>query len=171
MNYEYLWRVLEELMVEFAKKGVVVPKELMDDLKSAKTLISIHRTEPSALEIATEIELYLEKVESNLMYLAESDVGKEYADRCLKKIDEARKEGLGEKTAVVSRFVSGVPKGEHWIRIAASDLISDRAMDKLLKELSLSSKPQDDGYLLIYGKDENLKTFIKEVSKRIGKRR
>lgn len=171
MNYEYLWKVLEEIIVELNKKGVTVPQELVDDLRSSKTLINIHRTDPTILEIATEIELYFEKVESNLLYLAESDIGEEYANSCLKKIDEARKKGLIEKTTATSRFVSGVPKGKQWIRISISNLVSDKEMEGLLKELNLSSKPQDDGYLLIYGKDEDLKVFIRKLRKIIGKKR
>ena len=167
LNYEYLWKVLEELIVDFTKKGVTVPQELVDDLKSARTLINIHRVDPAALEIATDIELNLAQIESNLLYFAESDVSAEYADRCLKRIDEARKRGLSEERKATSRFVSGVPKGKQWIRISVSDMISDKEMDGMLKELNLSCKPQDDGYLLIYGKDEDLKTLVKEISKRI----
>ena len=171
MNYERLWKTLEELMVELTKKEITIPQELVDDLKSAKTLISIHKAEPTALEIATEIELYIEKVESNLLYLAESDIGKEYADECLRRISEARRKGISEKTTPPSRFISGVPKGEHWIRIEASDIISDEEINKLLEKLSLSSKMQDDGYLLVHGKEENVKAFIKEVSEKVKKKK
>lgn len=171
MNYEYLWKVLEELILELKNKGVTVPPELVEDLKSAQTFISRYRTEPTALHIVTEIELYLEKVESNLLYLAGSDVGEEYADECLRRIYEARRKGLSEKTTVTSRFVSGVPKGEHWIRIKVSDLISDRELGELLEKLGLSSKPQENDYLLIHGKEENVKAFIKEVSEKIRKKK
>lgn len=171
MNYEYLWGILESLAVELIDKGVFVIDEIMDDLKSTKTLISIHRTEPMALEIANEIEFYLGKVESNLLNLAESEVGKVYADEYLKKIDEARVKGLAEKTSIASKFVSGIPKGKQWIRISISDLVDEVEIEKLLKKLNLSSKPQEDGYLLIYGKDEDLKALIKEVSKKIAKKR
>jgi len=171
MNYEYLWKALEGLIVELTNKGITIPQELVDDLKSAKTLISIHKAEPMALDIATEIELYIEKVESNLLYLAESDIGKEYADECLRRIHDARRKGLSEKPKVTSRFVSGVPKGEYWIRIEASDLISNREIDKLLAKLNLSSKLQENGYILVYGKEENVKAFIKEVGEKILKKK
>lgn len=167
MNYEHLWKVLEELFVELTNKGVAVPEELLDDLKSAKTLITIYNTDPTALEAATQIEMYLSNVESNLMYLTESDLGKKYADKCLERIHEARQRGLGEKVTVPSKFVSGVQKGEHWIRINISNIISNKELDSLLKKLNLSSKPQEDGYVLVHGKEENVKAFIKEISERI----
>jgi len=171
MNYEYLWKTLEELIGELTRNGVTVPRELVDDLKSAKTLINIHKVDPTVLDIATEIELYLGKIESNLLYLAELDVGKEYADECLRRIYDARRRGMGEQVAVTPRFVSGVPKGEYWIRIKASDLISEGDLGELLEKLNLSSKPQRNGYLLIHGKEENVKALIKEVGEKIGKRK
>ena len=167
MDYEYLWKALEELIVELKKKHVTVLPELVDDLKSAQTLIKIYRTDPTALEVATEIERYLEKVEANLIYLAHSDVGKEYGDACVKRLHEARLKGLRETVKVPSTFVTGVPKGAHWIRFKISDLIDDEEMDLLLEQLKLTSAMQEDGYHLIHGKEENVKAFVKEVSEKI----
>ena len=167
MEYEYLWKALEELIVELKKKRVTVLPELVDDLKSAQTLIKIYRTDPTALEVATEIERYLEKVEANLIYLAHSDIGKKYGDDCLKRLHEARMKGLREKVKIPTTFISGVPKGAHWIRFKISDLIDDKEVDMLLKKLGLTSAMQDDGYLLIHGKEENVKAFVKEVSEKI----
>jgi hypothetical protein len=67
--------------------------------------------------------------------------------------------------------VSAVSKGEHWIRIKTSNLIADSDLNELLKKLNLSCKPQDDGYLLVYGNEENVRSLIREVSTRIGKGR
>ena len=167
MNYEYLWKVLEDLFVELTKKGVTVPAELLDDLKSAKTLITICNAEPTALEVATQIELYLDNVESNLLYLAESDLGKRYADKIMEKLDEARQKGLEEKVVVPSKYVSGVQKGEHWIRINISDLVSIEELYSLFKKFKLSSKTQEDGYILVHGKEEDIKAFIKEIGGKI----
>jgi hypothetical protein len=167
MNYEYLWKALEELIVELKKKRVTVIHELVDDLKSAQTLIKIYRTDPTALEVATEIERYLEKVEANLIYLARSDVSKEYGDDCLKRLYEARMKGLREKAKVPTTFVSGVPKGAHWIRLKISELIDDEEVDMLMEKLGLTSAMQEDGYLLIHGKEDSVKAFIREVSEKI----
>ena len=171
MNYEYLWTVLEELIVELRGKGVVIPPELVNDLKSAQTFINIYRSEPTALEIATEIELYLEKVEANLLYLAESDVGDEYAQNCLRRVSEARMRGLQEKVTAKPRIVLGVPKEEHWIRIKVSDLLGTKELKALIKKFQLSSKPQENDYLLIHGKKENVKALIKKIGNKIGKKK
>jgi len=170
MDYTNLWKVLEELYNELTKNRVTIPREFMDDLKSVKTLINIYKVDTSTVNVATEIELLLEKIESNLLYLAESDIGKEYAEKWLKKIYEARKKGLGTRTTLPSRFVTGVPKNEHWIRIKISDLIKDKDLDVLLDKFNLSSKIQKDEYLLVHGKEQNVKNFIKEIGKKIRKK-
>lgn len=164
MNYEYLWVALEELIVELKGKGIVVPRELVDDLKSAQTFITILRTEPTALEIATEIEMYLDKIEANLLYFAESDVSEEYAKEYLKKIAEARMKGLREKPIIKSRYVTGVPKDKHWIRIEVSALISVEELDTLIERHHLSSKLQENRHILVYGNKIDVKNFIKAIS-------
>ncbi|MEE8322493.1 MAG: DUF2096 family protein [Candidatus Bathyarchaeia archaeon] len=167
MNYQYLWKALEELIFELKKKQITVLPELLDDLRSAHTLIKIYGTDSSALEVATDIERYLENIEANLIYLAHSDVGEEYGEDCLKRVHDARIRGLHEETKIPTTFVSGVPKGAHWIRFKISDLIDDKEVDILLEKWELLGSMQEDGYLLIHGKKENVKAFIKEVSKNI----
>jgi hypothetical protein len=155
-------------MVELRGKGIAIPQELVDDLKSAKTLASIYKTDSTALNVMNEMALYMDKVEPSLLSLAESEMGKEYADKWQNKINDTRME-VGEKAAVPSRFISGISKSEHWIRIKTSNIIADLELSELLKKLNLSNKLQEDGYLLVYGNKENVKTFIREVSKKIGK--
>jgi hypothetical protein len=169
MDYLNLWQVLEELYNTLLKKGVTLPREIMDDLKSVKTLINIYKVDVTTLNVATEIEIYLEKIESNLLYLAESDIGKAYAEKWLKKIYEARRSEVEKRKTYQARFISGVPKNEHWIRIKTSDLMKDQDRKRLLDKFNLSSKPQNDEYVLIHGKEENIRKFIKEVGKKIKK--
>ena len=167
MNYEPAWRVLEALVLDLKKKHVIVLPDLIDDLKSAQTLINIYKTDPTALEVVTQIETYFETLESNLLYLAGSDVGEDYANMWLRRLYEARMQGGRETPPGRSRFVSGVPKGEYWIRIQLSDLIRDEEVDTLLAQRGLISEAQANGYRLIYGKKENVTAFIKEVSEKL----
>jgi len=171
MNYEYVWTVLENLILELRTKGVTIPQELVNDLKSAQTFIKIYGTEPTAVEIGTEIAMYMDKLEANLVYLAESDIGEKYADECMSRISKARIKGLREKTTVKTRFASGVPKGDHWIRIDTSDLINEEEIDTLIEKFKLSRKAQENGYLLVHGKEKNVKALIKEIGKKIGKKK
>jgi hypothetical protein len=168
MNYERYWMVLEELMVGLRQKGINIPQETADDLKSARTLITIHNTDPSVSTVEAEIALYLEKAEPVLLSLAELEIGKDYADAWQAKAVEALTQ-TEEKAAFKSRFVLGVPKNEGWLRIKTGDIMSDADVAALLKQLNLSTKPQDDGYLLVHGDKDSIKTFIREIRKKIGK--
>ena len=86
MNYEHVWKVLEALIVEFGKKSIKVPKQYMEDLKSALTFIRIHNSEPSDSNVIAEIERYIYTVEINLLSLAETEQGVKYADECMRRI-------------------------------------------------------------------------------------
>ena len=170
MDYLNLWQVLEELYNTLLKKGITLPREIMDDLKSVKTLINIYKVDVTILDVATEIEMYLEKIESNLLYLAESDLGKAYAEEWLEKIYEARRNRDVKRNTYQTKFISGVPKNEHWIRIKTADLMKEQDRKRLLAKFNLSSKPQKDEYILLHGKEENIRKFIKEVGKKIRKK-
>ena len=67
MDYIIVWKVLEELYNELLKTRITIPRELVKDLKSVKTLINIHKVDETTLNIATDIEFNLEKIESNLL--------------------------------------------------------------------------------------------------------
>jgi hypothetical protein len=168
MNYERYWIVLEELMVELRQKGINIPQATADDLMSARTLITIHNTDPSVSTVEAEISLYLEKVEPILLSLAEFELGKDYADAWQAKTTEAITQ-IEEKTAFKSRYVTGVVRGEGWLRIKTAGIISDVEVAVLLKQLNLSAKPQDDGYLLVQGDKDSIKTFVREIRKKVGK--
>ena len=168
MNYESVWKLLEALLVELRARGIVIPPELVDDLKSAKTLTGMYKTGSTSSNVASDIALYLDKVEPSLLSLAESQVGQEYADEWQHRIQKARTQAP-ENTVSRSRFVSGISRGDHWIRIKTSNIIADSDLKESLEKLNLSCKQQDDGYLLVYGNKENVKSLVREVSTRIGK--
>jgi hypothetical protein len=158
---------MEELMVELRSKGAAIPPEIVDDLRSARTLTAIYRRDPTALSIEAELASYMAKVEPILLYLAESGIGKEHADSWQMKINDARTETRAGP-AQAPRFVLGVSKGDHWIRIKVADLLSEGDLKEMLERLNLSAKPQEDGYLLVYGDEGNVKTLVREIRKKIG---
>jgi hypothetical protein len=163
LNYEYIWKALEELIVEFSKKGIKVPHSYVEDLKSAQTFIKIHNTEPSDSNISAEIERYIDTVEINLLSLAETEQGAEYADECMRRIYDARMKGVDGKISVPSKFVAGVPKDDHWVRIQVTDLLTPDEVDDLVTTYQLSSKPQENGYILIHGTKEKVKAMIRAM--------
>ncbi|MGQ9530514.1 MAG: DUF2096 family protein [Candidatus Bathycorpusculaceae bacterium] len=165
MGYLAVWKVLEEMILEFRKKGVSVPTEVMDDLKSAKTMIKILKADPSRGETMQKIEEYISNVESYLISEGQKNFGVEYVDKWLKKLDEAsmRIPDLEEKE---TRFVPGLPREQRWIRVKPSAELPIEKLKMLAKESNLSYELQSDGCLLVYGKDESLKEFVKKMAKK-----
>ncbi|MEM2101992.1 MAG: DUF2096 family protein [Candidatus Bathyarchaeia archaeon] len=163
-----VWKVLEDLIEEFRKRGETVPSEIMEDLRSAKSLINVQRADPSHLKDSVQIEVYLENVESHLISKAQEKFGKEFADQWMNKIKEARA-GVLEETvegSTVSKFVPGVPRDATWIRVKISEDIPRVAVEAIAQELTLSTKTQDDGYLLVYGAEEKIKSFVKKLTEK-----
>lgn len=167
VNHEGLWSALEELMAELRAKGISIPQEVVQDLASARTMTAIYRRDPTVLTTEVEVESYLAKIEPALLYLAESAVGREYADSWQERINASRS-AVAERPARSPKFVPGVPKGQRWIRINVAGYLNEDEVGDLLARQSLSAKPQEDGYLLVYGSEGNVKDFVKEVRRKIG---
>lgn len=164
MNYEYVWKVLEALAIEMRERGQNVPQEAIEDLKSAKTLFTVQHVDPNAPIV--DAQLYLDKAEVTLLSLAESCIGKKYVDDWLRRIEDARVKGLGEKSKPAKSFVAGVPKGQDWVRIRTTDIISSRDMYAAAARLGLECKSQEHDSILVYGKSEDIKRFIKEIAEK-----
>jgi hypothetical protein len=167
MGYSNVWKILEELIADFRKKGVIVPAEIMNDLKSAKTLINVLRADPSNIDTSQKIDGYLLNVESHLVSEGQRMFGTEYAEKWLRRLDEARKISP-EKEQTETKFVPGVGHGHTWIRVKPSAELPIEKLKTLAEESHLSFNVQDDGCLLVYGEDGRIKEFIKKTAKNIG---
>jgi len=44
MGHLAVWKIQEEMVAELRKKGIAVPEKVMNDLKTARTLIRIPKT-------------------------------------------------------------------------------------------------------------------------------
>ena len=165
INYDNVCKILDELMVEILNKGFTVPQHVFDDLKSARNLINIYRSSPQELGQAMESSPFLQIAEMNLLTIAETEIGKDYADSWQRQIISAYLEECPSGVKPMA-FVSGVPRGDHWIRLKTSDVDIDGELSALLASLGLFVKNQDDGYILIHGGKDDVKTFLKAVRRK-----
>lgn len=171
MGYEQWWKTLEILITEFRKKQVPIPKEVMASLRSARTMINVYSADPSYLESIPTIENYLLNIESNLISITKEKFGQAFMERWIKKLEKARKKEEPKVETATSRFIPGLPKGEHWIRVLPSDEILEENVAKLADELELSYKMQNDGYILVYGDKKKIKDFVKKMAEKCRKTR
>jgi hypothetical protein len=167
MGYLAAWKVLEKMITDFRKKGVVVPAEIISDLKSAKTLINVLKADPSHVDTSQKIGEYLLNVESYLVSEGQKMFGTGYVEEWLKQLDEANKRIL-EKEEEETKFIPGVPREHKWIRVKPSTELSIEKLKTLAEESRLSYNVQNDGCLLVYGKDSHIKEFIKKIATKHG---
>jgi hypothetical protein len=161
MGYLSVWKVLEELMIDFRKKGMTIPPHVTSDLRSAKTLMNILKAE-NRQETSKKIEEYLFKVESYLIYEGQKKLGEKHVKNWLSRINRARSKIPEEKEEV--RFISGVPREHNWIRVKPLAKVSLEKMKYLADNSQLSYKMQNDGSILVYGKIERIKEFVKKIA-------
>ncbi len=167
MGYDEVWKVLADFLIELQEGEEPIPTEIMEDLRSAKTMIQILKADPSRAENLVRIEGYLENVESYLVFAARDKLGLEYAENWMRKITEARTKVIEkEKAEVPSRFFPGMPRGKHWVRIQISNYTPLKEIESLASETGLSCRMQQNGYVLVYGEDEKIKLFVRKMAEK-----
>ena len=171
-NYLGRAKALDELMLELIEKGADIPGNVTDDLKSGRSLAGVSLRGSCEGDTAAKAMSILENVEMNLLALAETVGSREYAEKWQQRINDAlAAESLdcscdtaASSQASATRFNSGVPRGEYWIRVKASELAPvEQELKELFDVFELKALPQDDGYLLLYGKKENVSSFLKDI--------
>jgi len=168
VSYEGLWKVLEGLLTELQGRGEAIPLEIIGDLRSAKTLIQILKADPTHTKNIPEIEAYLGSVEAYIVFTMKEKIGPQYADECMRKIGEARKRVPKEKEETHAlRFVPGLPRDRPWIRIQVSKETPRGEIEKLAEEKGLVYKMQDNGYIIVYGDGEKIKSLVKKLAERL----
>ncbi len=162
MSYDSHWKVLADFLIELQKRGEKIPAEVMNDLRSAKTIIHVLKVDPTQTESISRVDTYLRRVESYVISRAEK-LG--IVENWLKKIKEIKILKDQERKVAVTRFIPGAPRDKNWIRIQISEDNIRENVKILLKESKLSYKIMKNGHILIYGKKENIRKFVKTIAK------
>ena len=162
MSYEEKWKVLADLLTELQERGEKIPADVINDLRSAKTMIQVLKADPTHIENISRIDTYLRSVESYAIFTTEKR-GTESAEEWLKKLEKPKRMKNKEKEAA-SRFAPRVPRDKNWVRIQISEDIPREDMKKLVEENDLSYKMQKNGYMLVYGNGENIKSLVKKLA-------
>lgn len=169
MGYSETWKILEEIIIEFRKKGMNIPAIVMTDLKSAKTMIKLMDAETGKGDMAPQTEQYLRNVESYLITEAQKHFPSDRIDAWLRRLDAASMETCvscvkGEVNEKESRFVPGLPRDQKWVRVTPIASLSAETLRRFAEESNLSLKAEPDGHLIAYGKPEDIRDFIKKMT-------
>jgi hypothetical protein len=157
------WKTLEEMMLELRKKGANIPSNVMEDLRAAKSMINLSCMDGSRGEAIQKAEEYLAKVEAYLVTEAQKTLGSETVDQWLRRLEDANIETCEEKTEK-NTFVTGVPRDQKWIRVEPINKLPAERIRQIAKEQNLQVNPQKDGRLVVYGKPEGIKEFLKKMT-------
>ena len=136
---------------------------MLNDLRGAKTIIQVLKADPTHIESISRIDTYLRTVESYAIFTLEK-YGKEKVEEWLKKLKEPEKQENHKKEETSNRFVSKVPRNKNWMRIQILEDISGDDMKKFVEENGLSYRIEKNGYILVYGDKENIKSLVKKLA-------
>jgi hypothetical protein len=164
MNYEEKWKVIADFLIELQKEGEDITKDVIIDLRSAKTMIQVLTADPNNIEYISRIDTYLRSVESYAINTAEKH-GTEKVEAWLKKL-KIENRGSKEEKETISRFVPGIPRNKKWVRIQISEDTTPKEIKKLIEISDLSYKIQKNRYILVYGNGENIKSLMKKMTER-----
>jgi len=163
MSHTATWKILEDLMLELKKKGVAIPPNIINDLRSAKLMIKISESAGSTGDVSQKVDEYLGNVESYLINEAQKILGPEEIDRWFRRLEEANVQTSEEKSEE-NKFITNVPRDQKWVRIEPIRNVPAERIQKIAKESNLSVNPQKDGRLVIYGQQEDIKEFLKKMT-------
>lgn len=164
MSHAVTWKILEDLMIEIKKKGVTIPPNVINDLRSAKLMIKISESSGGSGDVSQKVEEYLGSVESFLINEAQKNLGSETVDLWLRRLEEATAEGSEETTVAGNAFITGVPRDQKWVRVEPISGLPTERIQQIAKECNLSINPQKDGRLVVYGQAESIREFLKKMT-------
>ena len=168
MGYEAVWKTLNDLIIEFRKRGEAIPPEVIADLRAAKTLIYVLKADPTRTENVPTIEAYLGNVESHLIFAAQAKFGSKFVSHWMEKLRKAReKPDLEAPAGTASRFIPGLPRDKRWLRVRVSKETSKEDVEETARESGLECRMQDDGYMLVCGDSEKLRRFVKKMAAKL----
>ena len=156
------WKLLEELLIELKKKGVNVPSDVMEDLRAAKSMIKLSCRQGGG-DAIQKAEEYIAKVEAYLINEAQKIFDSETADQWLRSLEDANAEVCDEVKAE-STLVTGIPRDQKWVRVEPIETLPTDRILQMAKEQKLQVKSQNDGRLLVYGQNDDIKIFLKKMT-------
>lgn len=163
MSYERKWKLLADLLTKLQENGEKIPADVLNDLRSAKTMIQVLKADPTHIESISRIDTYLRTVEAYTIFTMEKK-RKGNVEEWLKKLKEQERVEINEKVEKNSTFVTRVPRNKNWIRIQISEDIPREEMKELVEENRLSYRLEQYGYILVQGDKENLKLLVKRLA-------
>jgi hypothetical protein len=177
VGHSETWKILEEIIIELRKKGYNTPENMMSDLKSAKTMIRlVDAAEDCRGEIGPKIEQYMASVEAYVITEAQKYFPPECIEEWLSRLQDSLcnvcwdQPKTEEKREEETRFIAGLPRDQKWLRVTPISSLPAEKLKQLAKETNLTVKSEKGTHLIVYGKAEDIKQFIKKMTEQASKK-
>jgi hypothetical protein len=162
-------KVLEEIIVELRRKGLMIPTNVMSDLKAFRTLMIVEKVDPQG-HGATEprIDAYMSTVEAYAISEAEKLFPPEKVRDWLAALEKASCETCIPPTKHPKeeiRMIPGVPRDKKGVRVTPIKTLPIEKLEEMATENNLTSRRDKDGHLIVYGDDKDVKEFVKKMTK------
>jgi len=165
------WKVLEEIIFEFRKKELPIPKKVMDDLRSAKVLINVvEANEKGCTETDPKITEYLGNVEVYLISEAQKNFPPKTVDKWLNQLETTSCIMTAQEEKTEPHFTPGLPRNQKWMRIKPLANLPLEKIESFALESKLSFRIEEEGQLLVYGNIDAVKEFVKKMTKHASRR-
>lgn len=165
MSWEARWKILSDVIADLCRRGERIPQNIINDLRSAKVMLEVVKADRVRSENVARLEGYLSNVESYALSVAKNVFGEDYVNEILRKICELEIEGFMPEEPI--RFRPGLPREEKWVRIRLMERTPLELIREIAGELNLKLRIEENGHVLVYGAEENVKAFIKRVSEKV----
>lgn len=162
MSWEARWKILADVITELYGVGEAMPPNILNDLRSAKVMMEILKVDRSHPGNLTRLEEYLNNVESYVISAVGRRFGEKYANDILRRLCEIETGEFGAETQI--RFYPSLPKGEKWIRVQVTNEAPLEVIERLAGESGLKIRVERDGYVLVYGGDNEIKVFVSKLT-------
>lgn len=162
LTYEDKWKTLADLLIEIQKMEEKIPSTVMNDLRSAKTIIQVLKRDPTHMESLARAEVYLKNVEAYAISVAEKN-SPEMVQDWLKRINQP--ETKDHKKTKNNGLIPKTSKDKKWMRIKQTDELSLETVQKLSKNYVVSIKVEENGDILVFGDEKDLKRLVKDMTK------
>ena len=169
--FEPRWKALSDLLTELRARGAEIPAHVVEDLRSARSLIEVLKVSSGREDVAGMVEQLLLGVEAYLLAEAELRLGPAEAEKWAKRISEATFQSEVEALEERLRFRPGLPRGEHWVRVRVSDEIPRELVERLAADEGVSARMQPDGFVLVSGPKEKVMGFVRKLTEHVKKGR
>jgi hypothetical protein len=174
MGHSETWKILEEIIIELRKKGHNTPENVMSDLKSAKTMIRlVDVAEEGRGKIGLKIEQYMASVEAYVITEAQRYFPPECIDEWLSRLQDSLCDGCAGQPKTEdkeeTRFIAGLPRDQKWLRVTPISSLPAEKLKQLANETNLNVKSEKGTHLIVYGKAEDIKQFIKKMTEQASK--